>query len=253
MADIGVQLLQRQGNIPDRCQVRVLDQELRTCFAKHSLRANTQALRVVDLVESSDQDVFRFGVIAFTIASACSNAAIPVDLLPDPPDSAAKLETWHFSRAIRNLLSSLTARRRSELRFGFPGLVKRRGRRSGGLGGKQFIGDLIERPAVDAFAFPADGNDGEVWPNLLLEYVPGHAQVGGGLADANDARRKAVFHFLSGSSGGWARPRWAEFRRQPVREMGVQDPNRVRGWPMRFAVSSVHTDWFRDLSAPRQK
>jgi len=78
-----------------------------------------------------------------------------------------------------------------------PGLVKRRGRRSGSLGGKQFIGDLIERPAVNAFAFPADGNDGEVWPNLLLEYAPGHAQVGGGLADANDARRKAVFHFLS--------------------------------------------------------
>jgi hypothetical protein len=128
-----------------------------------------------------------------------------------------------------------------------PGLVKRRGRRSGGLGGKQFLGDLIERPAVNAFAFPADGNDGEVWPNLLLEYAPGHAQVGGGLTDANDARRKAVFHFLS-----WFQ--WRLSSSSMGRISTPAGPSSVQGQTEfgdgRCDSPFICTDWFHDLSRP---
>jgi hypothetical protein len=92
----GINLFERNCNVSDRRQVSVLHQKLRCCFPKNSLGSNTEALRILDLVEPLDQDVLCLCVLVLTITSAFANSSIPLDLLPDPPDASTKLEAWHF-------------------------------------------------------------------------------------------------------------------------------------------------------------
>src|SRR6202790_815293 len=91
-----IDLFERDRDVSDRRQVGVLHQKLRRRFPKNSLWSNTEALRILDLVQSLDQDVLCLCVLVLTIASAFANSSIPLDLLPDPPDTSTKLEAWHF-------------------------------------------------------------------------------------------------------------------------------------------------------------
>ena len=96
MPDPGINLFERNCNVADRRQVSVLHQKLRRRYPKNPLRSNPETLRIPDLVQSLDQEVFRPFVFALTVSSALANTSIPIDLLPDPPDASTKLEACHF-------------------------------------------------------------------------------------------------------------------------------------------------------------
>jgi hypothetical protein len=69
-----IDLFERDRDVSDRRQVRVLHQKFRRRFPKNSLWSNTKALRVIDLVESLDQDVLCLCILVLTIASALANS-----------------------------------------------------------------------------------------------------------------------------------------------------------------------------------